>query len=563
MRTHRFGGYELKSLLGIGGMARVYRASRTGPHGFHKDVALKVLDPTATATQDQIAALTDEARLGGLLRHRNIVATDELGQVGSYYYIAMELVEGWPLDMLIHELRARKESIPRSVVLEILVALCDGLAYAHELAGPDGRPLRIVHRDMKPGNVMIGRNSDVKIMDFGIAKATTNLYMTQAQATRGTPLFMSPEQVMGDELDSRSDLFSMGSILHEMVALQPTFEGEELLPVLRAVLDVDIEAATERLGTTWPEIVPVFLRCMKADRAERYASARELRRDLLAVRERTIPTHELGEWLREIDAWLRPPETGDLGEVLPGGIEPGEARLRELDGDLDTVSLPAIQGPKDEDFEEPFSFDFEVHLDDEAPLGSSFAMPLGPDAGPARGAPTLSGAAAPHLQSPRELLQPELPPNHPLFRHGGHRSSAVQPVQVPTRPVHRSVPSARAPRPSTPGAPAPPPPGPTPTTFQLQSEVDAEFGPAHRSVPSARAPLVSRVAVQQRRPPPDRPTSWQTKARRRFQVTRAISTAVVALGLLFAFTFVPGPWGDMARGLWEGLVGAVRSATGL
>ena len=188
----RFGSYELRALLGTGGMARVYRAVRTGPMGFEKEVAVKILDPRATATQDQITALTDEARLGGLLRHPNIVATDELGQVGPNYYIAMELVDGWPLERLLKEHATRRVPIPRTIIVEVMALICDGLAYAHALTDRAGEPLQLVHRDMKPGNVMISRTGEVKIMDFGIAKATTNKYATAEQSTRGNTAEIVP-----------------------------------------------------------------------------------------------------------------------------------------------------------------------------------------------------------------------------------------------------------------------------------------------------------------------------------------------------------------------------------
>ncbi len=396
----RFGSYELLALLGKGGMARVFRAVRSGPHGFSKEVALKVLDPTATATADQIAGLTDEARLGGLLRHQNIVSTDELGQVGPYYYIAMELVEGWPLDALLDVHRERETPVPRMVILDVLIAICTGLAYAHELAGPDGKPLHLVHRDMKPGNVMLSRRGEVKVMDFGIAKATTNLYMTQEQTTRGTPLFMSPEQVMGKALDCRSDLFALGGVIHELVALRPTFAGNDVVPVLRAVLSVEIDEATERIQAAFPQILPIFLRCMQQEPEARYPDARAMRRDLEALRRRFDTGISLGRWVRQMATTLSVPQNGDLGNALPGGLALPQ-RPTSVE-DLDIISLP------------------------QDAVESVFVMPLGPES---------ESHATPVDQTPSETNEPKaLPSRIDLSRKASAR---------PQRPARNSAPSRK------------------------------------------------------------------------------------------------------------------------
>ncbi len=394
----RFGGYELRALLGTGGMARVYRAVRTGPLGFEKEVAVKVLDPQATSTEDQITSLTDEARLGGLLRHQNIVATDELGQVGPNYYIAMELVDGWPLERLLKEHATRRVPVPRTIVIEVMAAICDGLAYAHALTDRSGKSLGLVHRDMKPGNVMIGRAGEVKIMDFGIAKATTNKYATAEQSTRGTPLFMSPEQVMGGELDGRSDLFALGSVLAEMVTLRPTFAGDEVIAILRAVLDVDIEETKERIRNLFPEVRPIFARCMETEPDDRYPDAAALAKELRAVGANLPEGITVRRWVDQFGPMIPAAQTGELGAVLPAGLK---VELMGLDPSIDreasTLDLDAMEGPQGP---------------------PSFEMPLGPSAGPVRGAPTPSTASplppltAPNLAPPPAAwASKQLPPS--------------------------------------------------------------------------------------------------------------------------------------------------------
>ncbi|MCO4771598.1 MAG: serine/threonine protein kinase [Deltaproteobacteria bacterium] len=503
-KTVRFGSYELLSLLGKGGMARVFRAARSGPHGFSKEVALKVLDPNATATPDQIAALTDEARLGGLLRHQNIVTTDELGQVGPFYYIAMELVDGWPLDWLLRAHSERRVPVPRSVVLDVLMELCAGLAYAHELAGPDGRHLGVVHRDMKPGNIMISQRGEVKIMDFGIAKAITNVYVTQEQTARGTPLFMSPEQVMGERVDARSDLFALGGILHELVTLEPTFAGEEVVPVLRAVMDVDIGPATERIRAEWPEILPLFLRLMQERPDDRYPGASALQDDLRALKARLPAGIDLPRWVKQVAPALPVAQTGELGDVLPRGAELSLDSITSFD-DFETISLPQA-------------------------AVSAFEMPLGPTAGPARGAPT---------------------PSTPVQRQMVHSAPNLAAVPSPHVPAQLDYGVMREPE------------------EQPREWLDrANRGgrSATRSMPPRRpAPSPGHPRVPPRRPAPRTPhvpTTWQKRAARKALITRLLGLAGTGLFLLFAGTLLPGPWGDRAREWWSALTGWIAPMLG-
>ena len=272
-----FGRYRLLNLLGEGGMAKVYRAVLSGPMGFEKEVALKRLDRKLTEDERVVKALINEARLGGQLRHKNIVEIYEFNEVDGNYFMAMEYVNGWTLDTIIRRCRIRSEFVPGTVVVEILGSICRGLDYAHTLIHKDGQPLNLVHRDLKPGNLILSRDGDVKIMDFGIAKSDTNLYKTTAaDVTKGTPIYMSPEQVTGSTLDHRSDIFSLGSIIHELVTLQVPFMGDNLLAIMHAILGAEIGPARERVRRLEPGLEPVLARCMARDPGERYQSSKEL-----------------------------------------------------------------------------------------------------------------------------------------------------------------------------------------------------------------------------------------------------------------------------------------------
>jgi len=343
-----FGRYRLICMLGEGGMARVYKAVLDGPMGFKKKVALKRIPQSLTSKPNIVRALVNEARLGGQLKHANIVETYEFSDVGGHWYMAMEYVDGWPLDVVLDACREHRHWMPQTVALEIFQEALAGLAYAHELASENGEPLNLVHRDLKPGNIMIGRDGATKIMDFGIAKAETNLYKTMATSgTKGTPAFMSPEQARGKKsLDHRSDLFSIGGVLHELVTLQVPFPGDNVGAVVAGVLESDLTEIKERVNKRLPPLVPVVERLMAKDPDDRYSSAREVVREIQKLRLQLPESPTLREWLESIAEELpAAPENGDFGDDgPPKSIVEANQSLAEAPAIEDPG--PAKTGPK-------------------------------------------------------------------------------------------------------------------------------------------------------------------------------------------------------------------------
>ena len=281
-----FGRYQLLGILGEGGMARVFRAELQGPSGFRKKTALKVIRASVAAHNEKIRqALINEARLGGLLKHPNIVDTYEFGDVDGQLYIAMELVDGIALDALIEKERDPDNStcLPPQQALAVAAQMCSGLDHAHNIEDND-EPARLVHRDLKPSNVIITRQGLVKLMDFGIAKAASlTTSMTDPGMTKGTPAYMSPEQAAARPLDQRSDLFTMGSILYELVTGRPFFGADTVVALLLAVVHVE-EALTEDVfgpvDAQVPGLGSVIRKCMRKDRRLRYDSAWQLEAEI-------------------------------------------------------------------------------------------------------------------------------------------------------------------------------------------------------------------------------------------------------------------------------------------
>jgi eukaryotic-like serine/threonine-protein kinase len=269
----RLGPYELLRRIATGGMAEVYFARRAGPHGFQKVVAVKRILPQFARDADFVAMFVDEARVCARLGHPNIVQVFDFGEQDGELYMAMEYVDGTTGARLIRAAAGRGEEIPLDVCLHITLSILHALEYAHAARDDQGKPLALVHRDVSPGNVLIDRTGAVKLTDFGIARAAEIERRTDAGQLKGKLGYMSPEQVVGRELDARSDIFTLGIVLAEMLILRPLFSGGKELDVLLRIRDADL-GAIDRAGARVPDDVRALLfRALARDPALRWPTA--------------------------------------------------------------------------------------------------------------------------------------------------------------------------------------------------------------------------------------------------------------------------------------------------
>jgi serine/threonine protein kinase len=267
------GPYELLRRIATGGMAEVYLARRAGPHGFQKLVAVKRILPQYARDPDFVAMFIDEARVCARLGHPNIVQVFDFGEQDGELYMAMEYVDGTTGARLIRAAASRSEDIPLDVCLHVALSVLRALDYAHEARDDAGKPLSLVHRDVSPGNVLIDRSGAVKLTDFGIARAAEIERRTDAGQLKGKLGYMSPEQVIGRELDARSDLFTVGIVLAEMLILKPLFSGGKELDVLLRIRDADV-SVIDRAGARVPDDVrAVLFRALARDPALRWPTA--------------------------------------------------------------------------------------------------------------------------------------------------------------------------------------------------------------------------------------------------------------------------------------------------
>jgi len=275
----QFGKYYLLEKLAIGGMAEIYKAKTFGVDGFEKQLALKRILPHCCADKEFITMLVDEAKLSVALSHANIVQVYDLGKVGDDYFISMEFVNGPNLRDIIYRCREKNTEIPPELVVYILSEISKGLDYAHRKTDHNSTPLNIVHRDVSPQNIMISYEGEVKIVDFGIAKAAMNISHTMAGILKGKIAYMSPEQALGKPIDHRTDLFSAGIVLYEALTQKKLFTGESQFEVLKKIRSTKID--TDKLPEGLPDALKAILaKALAYFPKDRYQNAGEMQRDL-------------------------------------------------------------------------------------------------------------------------------------------------------------------------------------------------------------------------------------------------------------------------------------------
>jgi hypothetical protein len=285
-----FGNYYLLEKIAVGGMAELFKAKQRGVHNFQKIVAIKRILPHLSDNDEFVTMFIDEAKLAAQLTHPNIVQIFDLGKASGAYYIAMEYVDGRDLRSLLRRVREYQLPFPEQVAAYIAVKVAQALDYAHRKRGMNDKELKLVHRDVSPQNIILSSEGAVKLVDFGIAKAATKTTQTMAGALKGKLLYMSPEQALGQPLDGRSDIYSLGLVLFELLTGERCFQADSELGVLEKVRlgrVADVRAFNPLVSN---EMVAILNKVLAKSVEQRYASARLLERDL-----RDLLGHQGGE----------------------------------------------------------------------------------------------------------------------------------------------------------------------------------------------------------------------------------------------------------------------------
>jgi serine/threonine protein kinase len=324
-RNDQYGPYQLLDRIAVGGMAEVFKAKRAGAAGFEKVVAVKRILPHLSDNKEFVGMFVDEAKMVAGLTHPNIVQIYDLGKIDKSYFIALEYVHGRDLRTILKRAKEKDLRVPLDLALRICAAVCAALEYAHRKKDERGRAMEIVHRDVSPQNILISFEGDVKLTDFGIAKAATKASNTDRGALRGKLLYMSPEQAWGRPTDRRSDLFSLGLVLYEMLTdTKPFLTGTDAseMSILEKVRRGEVPPPRS-LNPKLPESLDrLAVKMLERDPEARFQDAADLARGLERVaRERPpVSTNELKRYMEVLF------DRDEREEAIPDDLFPATPR---------------------------------------------------------------------------------------------------------------------------------------------------------------------------------------------------------------------------------------------
>ncbi len=505
----RLGRYELLTLLAEGGMGEVYLARARSVGGFEKLVVIKRSLPSLAADREPLFA---EARLVATLQHTNIVQVYDVDTDGPTVFMAMEFLHGQDVRHVLRRAWRGDRRLPLDHALAIAQAVCAGLHYAHEKRDADGTPLGIVHRDVSPSNVFVTYDGGVKLIDFGIAKATSLPSETQLGTIKGKPGYMSPEQCRGEPLDRRSDLFCVGILLYELTTGRRPFRGETEYMIYREICEGERARPTASDPTYPPALEAIVLRALAPDRRDRHPTALALQEELARFAgELRLDTSQwalqrcMAELFRdELAAWHEAQRTGHslvehmirrvTGSVAalegPEPTEPPRAVPDRGARPADRSSM-AVTAVRDEPARAPRWW----------PRAAAVAVVLLAAGAAALAALSQGGDPRTDVAAPTGSARADLPP------------ASGEPASAPSGPAPAAPPPAPA---EVPPAPTEVPPAPTevaPTPAEIAPAPSGSAATATRASPAPRG--TSAPPARIRRPatpprasrPPARPTA--------------------------------------------------------
>lgn len=422
-----FGPYTLHQLVGRGGMAEIYRATMPGIGSFEKVLAIKMILPHLVENEEYITMLTDEARLVVGLNHANIAQVYDLGRIADTYYIAMEYVHGVDIATIIKDAQRNQRHIPYEHVAYMMSGLCMGLHVAHHATDKNGDPLGIIHRDISPHNVLISFAGDVKVIDFGVAKASSKEGQTQVGVIKGKLLYMAPEQAMAKEIDGRADLFAAGLVMYKMLTWTLPFQGDNEFQIYNNILTKEIVPPRVLNPAVPEELNQICMTLLHRDVEQRYQDGYSAKKDLDRALHRIAPGYTPSRLSRYIE---------------DNFLEMVQERLRRQNTQAGEAQSPRIREP--------------VHAaaaTAQAGGGNTPAMPapshapamqpqrtnmpgFGPTPTPGANMPgTPSGFHTPAPQTPAHGFSPSFPANdQAAFRTQGSQNFSTGGFDVPAFP---------------------------------------------------------------------------------------------------------------------------------
>ena len=343
------GKYQLVRKLASGGMAEVFLARAAGPMGFEKTVVVKRILPHLADEQNFIAMFLSEARLAAQLNHPNVVQVFDFGEADGAYFLVMEFIDGVNLRVLFRKATEQGTPLAFTLVARIISQACEGLAYAHDFVDPaTNEPMGLVHRDVSPDNVLIARNGSVRVVDFGIAKAANQTNLTKTGTVKGKFSYMPPEQLTGQPLDRRADVFALGIVLYELLTGRKPFDTSNEAFIVRAIM-YETFAPAIQFRPDVPEAMQRILdKAMAKSRDERYADCRELQSDLerfILQQGEPVSQYQLSQLVQRVApaAPFVPVPAPSAPQQAPMGVPPTAATVEEVDLSTALLATPPPQ----------------------------------------------------------------------------------------------------------------------------------------------------------------------------------------------------------------------------
>ena len=276
----RLGRYELIEQLGVGGMAEIFKARATGPGGFQRTVVVKRILPANCSDPSFVRMFVAEAKILGMLHHPNVIQAYDFGESAGTLFLVLEYVDGPSLAETVSVLKEVGRPMPIGVACQIAHDVCRALDHVHNLLDADGAPLNVVHRDVTPSNVLLTATGTAKLLDFGVAKYRASQAKSQVGTIKGKPAYLAPETLDQRDIDHRTDIFSLGIVLYELLTLQPLFEGDNHQITFYRVLNMEIPPPSSVRPEIPPELDRIVLKALERDRDKRYQTAQDMARDL-------------------------------------------------------------------------------------------------------------------------------------------------------------------------------------------------------------------------------------------------------------------------------------------
>ncbi|HUB08508.1 MAG TPA: serine/threonine-protein kinase [Myxococcales bacterium] len=367
----KLGRYTLLGKIASGGMAEVFLARQEGPKGFSKTVVVKRILPAFASKPEFVRMFLDEARLAALINHANVSAIYELGEEkkGETYFIAMEYIDGCDLRRVVAKAIGEGSRLPPALCGKVIADAAAGLHHAHELRGQGDEPLAIVHRDVSPENILVTYGGQVKVVDFGIAKAAHLESKTRTGQIKGKISYLSPEQLLGKEVDRRADVWALGVTLYWACSGQKPFAGKTEAEVLQQILNVEPPPLKKILPGAPKALERILERALEKDPDDRYSTARALQDDIegwLAESTPRVTAASLADRMNALFPPKRDPDrqlknailAGELPKAKKGAKGRGKKKGSDFDVDLGVPDFSFELAPPDE------SLDLDIVADE-------------------------------------------------------------------------------------------------------------------------------------------------------------------------------------------------------